>query len=82
MPLAQNHGFAVPHSHMLNTMGRPVAEQSVAHGGVGFLGVARAGVAPVILEIVDAPVRILKGILIFVALAAGTAGTGFAPASE
>src|SRR5713101_99844 len=62
-------------------VGAPLAEaeddgaaggfQGVAHGGVGCRGVLRAGVAPIVFEIVDAPGGVLQGVLIFMAAAAG-----------
>src|SRR5216684_1584153 len=50
--------------------------QSVAHGGVGGLGVFRAGVAPIVFEVVDAPGGVLEGVLKFMAAAARTFGAG------
>src|SRR6516162_5050739 len=52
-------------------------EQSLAHGGVGFFAIPRARIAPVILEVVDAPLRVLQRVLIFVTLAARAPGAGF-----
>src|SRR5712692_3975021 len=49
--------------------------QRVAHGGVSGLGVFRAGVAPIVFEVIDAPRSVLQSVLIFVAATAGTLGT-------
>ena len=50
--------------------------QRVGHQRIGFLGIAGAGVAPIIFQIVDAPAGIGERVLIFVALAAGPAAAG------
>src|SRR5437660_1046043 len=65
-------------------VGAPLAEaeddgaagglQGVTHGGVGGLSVFRAGVAPIVFEIVDAPGGVLESVLKFMAAAAGTLG--------
>ena len=48
--------------------------QSIAHDGIRRFGICFPGVAPVVFEVVDAPVRVLQRVLIFVALAAGPLG--------
>src|ERR1035438_9016852 len=56
----------------------PGLGQSVAHDGIGCDRVLRRGVAPVVLQIVDAPGRVLARILKLIAAAARTilAGAG------
>ena len=64
-------------------MGRPDFGERVAHDGVRRLGIlAVLGVAPIVLEVVDAPGGILARILEFVAAAAGPVRAGGVPASE
>src|SRR4051794_3155683 len=48
----------------------------VAHRGVGRFGAHAWGVAPVVLDVIDAPAGIGPRILIFVATATGTAAAG------
>ena len=50
--------------------------QGVAHQGVGALGVDVVGEAPVVFQIIHAPVGIGDGVLVFVAEAARVAGAG------
>ena len=50
--------------------------QRVAHGGVGADGVNVFGIAPVVFQIVDAPLGVGECVLVFVATAAGVAGAG------
>ena len=51
--------------------------QRFAHGEVRAFGLEAIGVAPVVLEIVDAPLRVGQRVLVFVAAAAGLAAAGF-----
>ena len=51
--------------------------KGVAHAGVSVLGVGVAGVAPIVFEVVHAPLRVLEGVLEFMAPAAGIAAAGF-----
>src|SRR5208282_65129 len=50
-----------------------------AHVGVRGLRILRGGVAPVVFQVVHAPCRILHGVLVFVAEAAGTSTTSLQP---
>ena len=53
--------------------------QRIAHRRIRFLRIALPGVAPVILQIIDAPLRIHQRVLIFVSHAARTLRASFFP---
>ena len=63
---------AVPHSQMLNTIGRPVASSASRIFAYDACASCPVGVAPVVLQIVHAPRRVLMRVLILVAQAAGS----------
>src|SRR5690606_2677205 len=50
--------------------------QRIAHGGVGADGVDVFGIAPVVFQVVDAPLGVGERVLIFMSAAAGVAGAG------
>ncbi len=56
--------------------GPPGGEERVPHSEVGLPGLELTGVAPVVLEVVDAPLGVGQGILILVTPASRAAGTG------
>src|SRR5688572_24647088 len=55
----------------------PRRAQSFAHREIGSLGLQAIGVAPVVLQVVDSPLRVAERVLILIAAAAGFAATGF-----
>src|SRR5579884_1571334 len=57
----------------------PRLPQSIGHERVGFLGIAGPCVAPVVLQIVDAPRGILPGVQELVSLTTGSTTTSLAP---
>jgi hypothetical protein len=57
-------------------MGRPSRAQGVAHGRIGDLRIDALAVAPVVLEVVHAPRRVLRGVHGFEPVRAGPALAG------
>src|SRR5580700_10089562 len=51
-------------------------EKRVAHGRIGFFGVAFPRIAPIVFQVIDAPAGILERVLMLVALTARPSGTG------
>ena len=73
---AQSHGLLSPHSHRLEHHRTARLAQRLAHGEVGAFGLEAVGVAPVVLEVVDAPLGVGERVLVLVATAAGLAAAG------
>src|SRR6185503_697738 len=64
-----------PLAHRKDDRATALSER-VGHHRIGFLGVAVARIAPVILQIINAPAGIADGVLILVSLASGTPAAG------
>ena len=71
-PCAQSHGLVEPHSQMLKTIGRPLAA-SARRIGRRPRGRPAPRVAPVVLQVVDAPLGVGPRVDLLVVLAAGPA---------
>src|SRR5208282_5903412 len=57
---------------------RPASRmQGIAHGGIGSVRLQPLGVAPVVFQVINTPLRISLRVLKFVAPAAGPAAAGF-----
>src|SRR4051812_28482961 len=54
----------------------PGATDGVAHGGVGAARVQALAVAPVVLDVVEAPAGVVDGVLVLVATAARASTAG------